>query len=148
MSFEKRLSTSLLLLRLGVGIVFVMWTLDKFLNPGHAAVVWEKYYMIEGLGVAAAYAIGTVQMVLVLSFLAGAFRSVSYLLIGILHTISTLSAYPQYLNPWEKPNLLFFAAFPMLAACVALWLLRDHDTYTVDGMRRQASPQPAFENQT
>jgi putative oxidoreductase len=44
----------------------------------------------------------------------------------VLHGISTLSSYRQYLDPFD--NLLFFAAWPMLAACVALFLLRDLDT--------------------
>jgi len=43
-----------------------------------------------------------------------------------MHTVSTLSSYAQYLDPFN--NLLFFAAWPMLAACVALFLLRGHDT--------------------
>jgi hypothetical protein len=34
----------------------------------------------------------------------------------------------QYLNPWEPNNLLFFAAWPMLAACFSLYLLRELDT--------------------
>ena len=43
-------------------------------------------------------------------------------------TINVLSAYKQYLNPFESPNLLFFAAWPMLAACFALYSLRKLDT--------------------
>jgi hypothetical protein len=34
-------------------------------------------------------------------------------------------------------NLLFFAAWPMLAACFALYLLRDLDTLGVVGGRPQ-----------
>lgn len=33
----------------------------------------------------------------------------------------------------EGPNLLFFAAWPMLAACLALFLLRDEDTLATVG---------------
>ena len=133
---ESRLSWALLLLRLGVGLVFFMWTLDKFLNPDHAALVWEKYYMMKGLGNQIVLAIGIVQMLLVVAFVTGTWRTVSYALIALLHTVSTLSAYKQYLNPWEKPNLLFYAAWPMLAACIALWLLRKYDRFSVDARRR------------
>jgi hypothetical protein len=41
--------------------------------------------------------------------------------------VSTFSSYKQYLAPFEGPNLLFFAAWPMLAACFTLFLLRDQD---------------------
>jgi hypothetical protein len=47
-------------------------------------------------------------------------------LVFVLHGISTLSSYRQYLDPFD--NLLFFAAWPMLAACFALYSLRDLDT--------------------
>jgi len=132
---EKPLATTLLLLRLGVGLVFFMWTLDKLIHPAHAASIFERYYQIPGLGSALMVGIDVAQMILVAAFATGTFRTVSYGLIAVLHTVSTISCYQQYLNPWEKPNLLFFAAFPMLAACVGLWLLRKWDTWTVDGLR-------------
>jgi len=45
----------------------------------------------------------------------------------VLHAVSTLSSFKQYLAPFDGPNLLFFAAWPMLAACFALFILRDLD---------------------
>ncbi len=135
LDLEKPLATTLLLLRLGVALVFFMWTLDKLMNPEHAASVFERYYQMPGLGSALMVGIGIAQLILVLAFATGAFRTVSYGLITVLHTISTASCYQQYMNPWEKPNLLFFAAFPMLAACVGLWLLRKWDVWTFDGIR-------------
>ena len=59
-------------------------------------------------------------------FLAGAFKTWTYGLILILHAASTFSSYSQYLDAFN--NLLFFAAWPMLAACLALFLLREADT--------------------
>ncbi|QDS93967.1 hypothetical protein FF011L_27440 [Roseimaritima multifibrata] len=135
-ALQRKLSPSFLLLRLGVGIVFFMWTLDKLMNPAHAAGIFERYYMMEGLGMSLMLGIGVVQMILVIAFVTGTFRTLSYSLITVLHTVSTVSCYQQYMNPWEKPNLLFFAAFPMLAACVTLWLLREYDQWTVDGCRK------------
>jgi putative oxidoreductase len=42
--------------------------------------------------------------------------------------VSTLASFGKYVAPFEPHNLLFFAAWPMLAACIALYLLRDSDT--------------------
>ena len=92
---EKRVQLPLLLLRVGVGIVMLMWTIDKLLNPGHAAVVFEKYYQIPGLQTGAAYAIGAVQLIIVLAFLSGTFKTYSYMIILLMHTVSTLSTYKQ-----------------------------------------------------
>jgi hypothetical protein len=60
--------------------------------------------------------------------LAGAWRTWTYGAVLAMHAVSTLSSFRQYLAPFEGPNILFFAAWPMLAACVALFLLRDLDT--------------------
>jgi len=123
---HSRIATALLLLRLSVFLVFLMWTLDKFVNPAHAAAVFENFYFIGGLGPVIFYILGFVELVILIGFLVGYQKTITYGIILILHGISTLSAFPQYLNPFE--NLLFFAAWPMLAACYALFSLRDLDT--------------------
>ncbi len=132
----NRLPQALLMLRLGVFIVMFMWTLDKFVAPEHAAGVFANFYGIEGLGSAAFAVIGLAQLVLVLGFLAGFMKRFTYGLVFLLHGISTLSSYAQYLEPFD--HLLFFAAWPMLAACFALYYLRDQDTLlSVDAWRHQ-----------
>lgn len=119
-----RLQTSLLTLRLGVFIVMFVWTMDKFVNPGHSVVVFEKYY---GLGSSdlISYLLGTVQLLLVLAFVTGIKKRFTYGLIFLMHGGSTLSAYAKYADPFN--SLLFFAAWPMWAACFTLYLLRDAD---------------------
>ncbi|MEL0615647.1 hypothetical protein V6243_02300 [Cobetia marina] len=130
--YADRIRISLLLLRLGVFLVMTMWTLDKFFNPGHAAAIFEKFYSIGGVGEGIVIVIAAIEMVLLLMFLAGVKKTLTYGLVLVLHAGSTLSAFNQYLAPWE--HLLFFAAWPMLAACVALFLLREIDTcFTVGG---------------
>ncbi len=127
----SRLQNPLLALRLGVFIVMFMWTLDKFVQPEHAARVYEGFYYISGLPEFAFYMIGTLQMVLVLAFVTGIQKRISYGLVFLLHGISTLSSWEQYLDPFD--HLLFFAAWPMLAACYALYVLRDYDRrFTLD----------------
>lgn len=133
----RKLQLSLLLLRIGVAVVMAMWTIDKFVNPEHAAAVFKKFYMIDSLTSTLAYGVGALQAVVVIAFIAGAFRNVSYLIVLVLHSISTFSSYAKYIDPWTYPNLLFFAAIPMLSACFALWLLRNYDNLlSVDGARR------------
>jgi putative oxidoreductase len=125
---NRRLPFSLLLLRLGVAIVMLAWSIDKLLRPEHAAGVFGAFYGMPGLGETVFYVIGTLQLLVVLAFLAGAWRTWTYGAVLAMHAVSTLSSFRQYLAPFEGPNLLFFAAWPMLAACIALFLLRDRDT--------------------
>lgn len=120
----KHLELSLLLLRIGVFIVMFAWTLDKFIAPEHAARVYESFYLIGGIGTAVMYSIGAIEMIIILAFVAGMWKRFTYGFVMIVHGVSTFSSWAKYTI---DINLLFFAAWPMLAACIALYLLRDHD---------------------
>ena len=131
----KQLPLALLLLRLGVFTVFLFWTLDKLVNPEHSAKVFSAFYGMGGLGLDIFYVLGVAQLALILAFVAGVLKTWTYGAILVFHAVSTLATFAKYLQPFD--NLLFFAAWPMLAACAALFLLRDYDTLTLS---RQPSP--------
>lgn len=124
MSENNRILWSLFSLRLGVFIVMFAWTIDKLVNPGHAASVFESFYFIGGLGSEIMMLIGIVELVIILAFLAGLWKRYTYGFVLLLHSVSTFSSWKQYTI---DINLLFFAAWPMLGACLALYLLRDMD---------------------
>ena len=128
-SLQIPLSRSLLMLRLGVFVVMLMWTLDKFVNPAHSGKVFSGFYGIDWLSQNVSYIIGAIELLLVLAFVAGLWRRWTYGAVLLLHAISTFSSYKMYLTPFD--NLLFFAAWPMLAACLTLYWLRDWDTLCV-----------------
>ncbi|HHP7243422.1 MAG TPA: hypothetical protein ACFE0H_01915 [Elainellaceae cyanobacterium] len=115
-------------MRLGVFLVMLMWTLDKLINPSHAAAVFETFYFIGGLGNPLIYLIGAIQFIIVIAFVVGFKKKFTYAAILFLHTISTVTPLQKYFNPYEGANLLFFAAWPMLAACFTLFYLKDWDT--------------------
>ncbi|MDT8309945.1 MAG: hypothetical protein RQ732_00725 [Methylophaga sp.] len=121
-----RLQWSLLSLRVGVFIVMLMWTLDKLIQPEHSDKVFENFYGLAGLGSTIFMVIGLVELLLILAFLAGIYKRFTYGVVLLIHGISTFSSFQQYLDPFN--SLLFFAAWPMLAACISLYLLRDDDT--------------------
>jgi len=74
------------------------------------------------------YAMAAAELLLIFAFVLGIARRFTYGAVFLLHAISTFSSYRQYLAPFEKTNLLFFAAWPMLAACFAPYYVRDQDT--------------------
>jgi uncharacterized membrane protein YkgB len=133
MANNNRLAVPLLLIRIGVFLVMFIWTLDKFVRPEHAGVVYQNFYHIPGLGGTVLAAIAVAELVIIIGFLAGYKKKWTYGAVLILHGISTVSSYKQYLAPFEGPNILFFAAWPMLAACYALYVLRDDDSMWVIG---------------
>lgn len=129
MTRETRLCGSLLAMRLTIFGVMLLWTLDKFLNPGHAAKVFENFYFLAGLQSSVMAVLGGLELVILAGFLLGVYKRFCYGAVLAFHTVSTLSSYQQYLSPFEGPHLLFFAAWPMLAGCLLLYLLREEDTW-------------------
>ncbi len=125
---QCQLGLGLLTLRLSIALVFIMWALDKVLVPEHAMKVFSGFY---GLDISSGFsvALGIAQLVFIGIFVAGLWKNLTYLAILVLHAGSTFSSFAKYLDPFN--NLLFFAAWPMLAACFALYLLRDHDIYVL-----------------
>ncbi|MDQ6656030.1 MAG: hypothetical protein M3Y80_09485 [Verrucomicrobiota bacterium] len=128
MNKPDRISTVLLVLRLSVFAVMLMWTIDKFVRPEHAVSIFDHFYFIKGVGATIVYALAVAELLLLAAFVAGLARRITYGLVLLLHGLSTFLSYGQYLHPFEKANILFFAAWPMLAACFALYYLRDLDT--------------------
>lgn len=133
MKTEKKLRFSLLLLRLGIFTVMLMWTLDKFIEPEHSVGIFKKFYFLSGFNNQIIYAIGAIEMIIILCFLFGFLKRWTYGTVLILHAVSTFSAFRQYLDPWS--HLLFFAAWPMLSASVTLYLFRDEDVLLTVGQK-------------
>jgi hypothetical protein len=125
---RNRIGVALLVLRVTVFAVMLIWTIDKFVRPAHAASVYEHFYFLRGFGPTIIYAIGVAELLLLIGFVIGFARRLTYGLVLLLHAASTFSSFRQYFHPFEGPNILFFAAWPMLGACFALYYLRDHDT--------------------
>lgn len=136
---SRRIAVALLGLRVTVFIVMLMWTIDKFVRPDHAGAVFENFYGLGGVGDAVMYGIAGAELLLILAFVAGLAPRFTYGAVLLLHAISTLSSFRQYLAPFDKNNLLFFAAWPMLGACFALYYLRDMDTLGRVGGRKGAA---------
>lgn len=131
----RNLEISLLTLRVSVAAVMLVWAVDKFVRPEHSSSVFAGFYGVSGVGEGLVLGLGVAQVLLVLAFLAGVARTWTYGAIGLLHAASTFVSWRQYLAPFEGANILFFAAWPMLAACLTLFLLRDQDRLWVLGRK-------------
>ena len=125
-SADKPLEVGLFLLRVTTGLFLLVWSVDKILNPGHAQRVFDKFYFLEitptistGLGVA--------QTLVILAFMAGIKKFWTYGAILAMHTVSVASTWERLIDPYGGGNLLFWAAVPLWAALLLLWLARDRD---------------------
>ena len=125
---EKKLALSLLSLRVTIAVVFIVWALDKVMVPEHALKVFSSFYGLE-ISVGFSIFIGIIQLIFISIFLLGVYKNITYLTVLIFHSASTFPSFLKYLDPLN--NLLFFTAWPMLAACLTLYILRDYDLWTL-----------------
>ena len=133
---DRRLALSLALLRLSTGAFFLVWASEKILAPEVARRVFETFYFSSPSD-ASLLATGILQAIVVLAFMAGLFRFWTYGALLAMHTVSVASTLPRLVDPFTPPNHLFWAAVPLLALLLVLFLLRERDTLLV-------LPAPAF----
>lgn len=125
---KKPLPTCLLLLRFAVFTVILFWAVDKFIRPGSEAAMYQHAYHLPLLPAMVMYTVGAFQILLVCCFVIGLQKTLTTGLVMVGMFIYTLASYRFYLPPFQGDNLLFFAAWPMLAVCIVLYLLRRQDT--------------------
>jgi hypothetical protein len=122
-----RVSLALLFIRLSLFLTMIVWVIDKLVRPEHGAAVLQTFYGLSGVANEVIFGLGAIQLVIMLAFVVGYYKKITYGLVLLMHTASTLVAFPTYLAPFTDANILFYAAWPMLAACFTLYYLRDLD---------------------
>ena len=123
---QQQLKIGLLLIRLSTGVFFLIWSIEKLISPEITQKVFSRFYLLE-ISPTMSVGIGIFQTLIVLAFMVGIFKTWTYGAILGMHGISTLSTYKELLNPYQPPNHLFWAAVPLLAALITLFLLRRKD---------------------
>lgn len=135
----RTLALALAILRISLGLFLLLWALEKLVIPQGTVGIWSGFYGIQ-IGPAVPYFIGALEALLAIAILVGVWRRVSYGLGVLFHAISVGAGWKQLIDPWglylfDRPQHLFLAGVPVLAAFVALYLLRDADLWTADGWR-------------
>jgi hypothetical protein len=138
-----RLSLALLLLRLTLGVFMLQWGIEKFVVPATTTGIFQRFYGISVTGVMPAI-LGAAQVALSLALLAGAWPRITYGIMLALHTITVIVTIPRLLAPWNPvSNHFFIAGVPVLAGFFALYLLREHDRWTLPKLLAGRAAKPA-----
>ena len=126
-ALPENLSRALLVLRIGLGVFLLQWGIEKFVVPQNTPGIWGHFYGLK-VPEALAYLFGVVEIALAVCLFLGRFKTMTYGAAMGLHAVSVIVSWRQLLDPWGDPaNHLFIAGVPVLAAFVALFLLRDLD---------------------
>jgi putative oxidoreductase len=127
MQKPPNLELSLLIIRLATAAFLLVWAIDKIVNQGHAENVFKTFYFLTPSPLVLT-GLGVVQTLVIVAFAAGFARFWTYGAVLLMHAVSTVSTYGRLINPWGPgAQLLFWAAVPVLAAMLALFLLRGED---------------------
>ena len=134
---DKSAPTALLILRFFLGIFLLQWSVEKLIVPSATIRIAQSFYGVS-LPTGASYALGVAELALALMLLFGAFRTVSYGLSLIVHTITVVVSWRQLLDPYgfaQVGNHLWISTWPTWGGFIALYLLRSQDAYSIDGWR-------------
>ena len=124
----------LLFTRLSIVLFLLPWQLMRFSKPEVIGNISEKYYKFSMPEIGSTVT-GVLMMILLLAFLVGFKKRISYGLVLVLHTIGTLTTIPYLIPGLESFNILFMAAIPAIGAMLLLYVLREQDTLlSVDNM--------------
>ena len=128
MERDRNLELSLFLIRITVAVFLLVWAVAKFANVKQQQGVFGTFYGWKEVTTETLSMIGAVQVLLILAFAAGAFKTWTYGAIFLMHAGGTLAGWSRMIPPYgPSASMTFWAAVPVLAAIFELFLLRDRD---------------------
>ena len=123
---------SLLFLRLSIGMLLVVWGIDKLVDVEHALAVSRKFYWNLFSAPVLLAVFGVVEILLGLLVGAGLARRACYPLVLVILGFGALAAWRSIIGPWgwvlDGSNVLFYPSLIILAGAVVLRAFQDQDT--------------------
>lgn len=133
---------ALLIMRIGTGMLLVLWGGVRLFKEGMGPHLADKYYGGIGADSTLQLAFAGFEVVLGLLVVLGLFRR--YTLIGsaIILVGGAFPIWRHFLDPYgqylfaspDQANLLFFPSLTVAGAALALIALRDMDTLAIDNL--------------
>ena len=124
---NKNLKLGLFVLRITTGMFFLAWAIEKLFNPGHGVAISKKFYGLE-ISPEITLAIGVAQIAIILLFMLGMYKKWTTGFLLAIHTVSVASTWQKLIFAYSAKGLLFWAAVPVWAGLLLLFLVRNQDT--------------------
>jgi uncharacterized membrane protein YphA (DoxX/SURF4 family) len=139
---------SLLLLRVGTGLLLVLWGGLRVMSPDAGPGLAQKYYSgFMGMP-ALQIAFGAAEVLIGLLVVAGLFRRIAYPLQALVLVLGAMVLWRYLLDPMglyllerETSQILFFPSITVAAASLVLLAFRETDCWSLDALlaRRRAA---------
>lgn len=139
MESAKLKAASLLLLRIGTGLLLVIWGTLRVVSPAAGPGLANKYYSglldVQSLQIA----FGTAEIVIGSLVVLGLLRRIAYPLQALILVPGALMLWRYLLDPmgWylldkESSQILFFPSIAIAAATLVLLAFREEDRWSLD----------------
>jgi putative oxidoreductase len=133
---------SLLIMRVGTGMLLVLWGSVRLFGDGMGTKLAEKYYGGVGAASNIQLALASAEVVIGALVVLGLFRRVSLVGAAIILVGGAFPIWRHFLDPFgrylfaspEEANLLFFPSITVAGAALALIAFREHDTLALDNL--------------
>ena len=134
-------AASLLLLRIGTGLLLVLWGALRVMSPAAGPGLATKYYggFLDLQGIQIGF--GVAEVIIGLLVIVGLFRRISYWLQALILVPGALVLWRYLIDPMglylldkESSQILFFPSITVAAATLALLAFRDEDRWSLDQM--------------
>ncbi|MGB6231588.1 MAG: hypothetical protein WBF53_15845, partial [Litorimonas sp.] len=124
----------LFITRLSIFYFLLPWQVMRFTNKEQIDNIANTYYHQSG-GVPELLntVVGVAAILLLVLFVIGFKKRITYLLVLIFHFGAVLMSAQAYIWGLDSFRLIFLAALPAASAIWLLWLLRDQDTLLTIG---------------
>ncbi|WP_189453132.1 hypothetical protein [Cognatilysobacter bugurensis] len=133
-------AASLLVLRLSLGLLMVIWGIDKLVNVEHGLEVSKHFYLDLFSSTTLLKAFGVLQIILGLAVVLGWLRGFAYPVLLLITGATLIGVWRSVVDPWgwylEGGNVLFYPSLIIFAAAWVLYCFREDDTHALDRDRR------------
>src|SRR5262249_10207537 len=105
---------ALFILRFFLAIFLLQWSIEKLILPDAAVRIASNFYGVT-LPAPASYALGVAELILSLALLLGFYRTVTYGLSLIVHSVTVIVSWRQLFDPWglaKIGNHLWLSTWP------------------------------------
>ena len=130
---------SLLLLRVSLGLLMLIWGVDKLVNVKPGLEVSRYFYLGAFNSAVLLQAFGVAQMALGALILLGVARRFAYPALLAVTAVTLLGVWRSVVDPWgwylEGANVLFYPSLIIFAASLVLWAFMDDDRLVVARQR-------------
>jgi uncharacterized membrane protein YphA (DoxX/SURF4 family) len=138
---------ALLFLRVSIGLLLVVWGLDKVFNPDHAMAVSEGFYFGIMSFPALLPVFGIIEIAVGVGVVLGFMRKFVYPAAILFNGVSMLAVWRHILDPWGwylgETNALFFPSLIIFAGTLVIYAFQDQDATAMDAKRARApAPSP------